>query len=517
MAQNNLLMPKKLLNWVFIVQLVLFGLIVTGILPRVVVPYLAVALATYVVFAPLEDATLFFVRSIPFFIAIPLTATFDNFNTWRILSVIIFLRWFISVPNLRQKIKDLHSTWLSHVLHALVFMAILSIIPALDKMLAVKRIIYFLNLGLMGLVIFDLTQKQDFAKRLIKNISIPVIIVTVVGFIQLGSTYIMDIYQFMGFWAGKVQFNQFGAGWSYIAYNLGNTWFAYYGEQISLRMFSLFPDSHSFPQFILLGLPAIFALALRKFDGVNLNLKKLYRTRTSLIIVWVPLIFLAAILTGTRGIWAASLGAVGFGLILIWMFKKSGIQENRKIIFKYMLSYTVLFFLLFSIALPLTASPQFELYKMNSDLLARRVRSIISFGETSNKERLRIWKLSLESIKNHPLLGVGIGNFPVVLNQDLSLAKAGSSAHNIYLHIAAEMGIPALVFALWFLWILMQKVYYNFISSKDWEVTVCNGAALIFIPWILTYCLTDVALFDERAFLLFVATVSLVLATKNPD
>ncbi len=510
-------MKNKLLNWVFVIEIVLFGLIVIGVLPRSVVPFLAVALAVYMLSTSLEDATIFFVRSIPFFLAIPLTITFDNFNTWRILSVIIFLKWLVSVPDLKLKIKEYHNSKLSLVLHGLILMAIFSVIPAHDKILAVKRIIYFFNLSLVGFVIYDLAQKSDFTKRLIKNISIPVVAVTIVGFIQLGSTYIMDIYQFMDFWAGKVQFNQFGAGWSYIAYNLGNTWFAYYGEQISLRMFSLFPDSHSFPQFILLGLPVIFALALKKFEGVNLNLRKLYKTRTSLTIVWVPIIFLAAILTGTRGIWAASLGVVGLGFILIRLFRRTRIQENRKIIFKYILSYLVLFFLLFSIALPLTASPQFELYKMNSKLLTKRLSSIINFGETSNKERIRIWKLSLESIKNHPLLGVGIGNFPVVLNQDLSLAKAGSSAHNIYLHIAAEMGIPALIFALWFLWFLMHKIYNNFLHSKDWEVVVYNSAALIFVPWVLVYCLTDVALFDERAFLLFVTTIALILSTKNPD
>ncbi len=511
-------MKNKLLNWFFVIEIVLFSLIVSGILPRAVVPYLAVALAVYVLFASLENATVFFVRSIPFFLAIPITTTFDNFNTWRILSGIIFLKFLISNFEFLNnfKIQNLKSKT-SLVLFALLLFTTLSIIPAPDKMLAIKRMLYFLNLSLIGLVIYDLAQQAEFAKRLIKNIAVPVIAVTVVGFLQLGSTYIMDIYQFMGFWAGKVQFNQFGAGWSYIAYNLGNTWFAYYGEQVSLRMFSLFPDSHSFPQFILLGLPAIFALALRKFDGVGLNLKKLYRTRTSLIIVWVPLIFLAMILTGTRGIWAASLGTLGFGLILVWIFNKERIQENRKIVFKHMLSYLILFFLLFSIALPLTASPQFELYKLDSGLLAKRVSSIINFGETSNKERLRIWGLSLKSIIKHPVLGVGIGNFPVILNQDLSLAKAGSSAHNIYLQVAAEMGIPALIFTLWFLLILTQKTYNNFISSKDWEITIYNGAALIFVLWVLVYSLTDVALFDERAFLMFVATVSLILANKNPS
>src|SRR3989344_5266829 len=488
-------MNKKLLNWVFVVQIVLFGLIVIGFLPRSVVPYFSVALALYLIFASLEDATVFFVRSIPFFIAIPITANFDNFNTWRILAGIIFLKWLYKEwLNYRK--------YLSLPLLRLLTTAVLSIIPASDKMLAVKRIIYFLNLSLIGVVIYDLAQKEEFSKKLIKNISIPVIIVTVVGFLQLGSTYLMDIYQFMGFWAGKVQFNQFGAGWSYITYNLGNTWYAYYGEQISLRMFSLFPDSHSFPQFILLGLPAVFT--------VFWNKKKT-------LIVLISLIFLAAILTGTRGIWAAGAASAFLAILLMFWFKKIKLNQPAQIVFRKISSSFIIFFLLFIVAFPIFASPQFRLYKMDSELLAKRVRSIINFGETSNKERIRIWKLSLESIKKHLFFGVGIGNFPVVLGQDLSLAKAGSSAHNIYLQIAAEMGIPALIFALWFLWLLMQKTYTNFISSKDWKITIYNGAALIFIPWVLIYCLTDVALFDERAFLLFVATVSLILATKNPN
>lgn len=502
-----MMLKIKLIDKIFTVQLVLFGLIVTGVLPRSVVPYLVAALAVYVIFTSLEDATAFFVRSIPFFIAIPITATFDNFNTWRILSAIIFLKWvWPQILNPKSeilnkfKIRNLKFQTQTILLLFLLLLAVFSIIPATDKILALKRIIYFVNLSLIGLVIFDLAQKNEFAKRLIKNISIPVIIVTIVGFIQLGSTYLMDIYQFMGFWAGKVQFNQFGADWSYIAYNLGNTWYAYYGEQISLRMFSLFPDSHSFPQFILLGLPAIFVL---------------FFNRKKILIPLVSSVFLAAILTGTRGIWAAGVASALIALFFIFWFKKINLDSSKQKIFQKISFNLVIFFILFIIAFPIFASPQFRLYKMDSELLVKRVHSIINFGETSNKERIRIWKLSLESIKKHPLLGVGIGNFPVVLNQDLALAKAGSSAHNIYFQIADEMGIPALILAFWFLWLLVQKIYTNFVISKDWEITVYNGATLIFVPWVLVYCLTDVALFDERAFLMFVTTISLIYASSN--
>lgn len=500
------------LNWIFIYEVAVFALIITGVLPRAVVPYFAVSLAIYVLFAPLEDATVFFVRSIPFFLAIPITQTFDNFNVWRILSVIIFLKWLWQIPDLKQKIKDNHRSKLSFVLHILVIFSLLSIIPSPDKMLAVKRILYFLNLSLIGFVVMDLAQKGGFTRRLIKNISIPTIAVALVGFIQLVLTYFVDIYQFMRIWGEGIQCNQFGSQWCYIAVHVGNTWFAYYGEQLSLRMFSLFPDSHSFPQFLLLGLPAIFAVALAGLvKEHHVSLKKMITTRPPLSIVWVPVIFLASILSGTRGIWAASLGAVLFAGFFIYKAK------GRRKILIYLTSYTALFFILFAVALPIFESPQFLLSKPDALLLEKRIESILDFGETSNSQRIAIWKATLGSIKRHPFLGVGIGNFPIVLNQKLVLAKAGSSAHNIYLHIAAEIGIPASIFVVWFLWILIQKIYQNFVASKDWMIVVYNGAALIFIPWILVYCLTDVALFDERAFLFFVTTVSLILATKNPE
>jgi len=502
----------------------LFGLIITGVLPRAVVPYLAGALAIYVLLSSLEDATVFFVRSIPFFLAIPITATFDNFNTWRIISGIIFIKWLVKSQNLNPKsIYIVIRSYLgvnmfkkiSFPLMSLLLLSTLSIIPAPDKILAVKRIIYFINLSLIGLVIYDLAQKQDFAKRLIKNISIPVIAVALVGFIQLISTYFIDIYQFMRIWGEGIQCVQFGNQWCDIAVQVGNTWFAYYGEQLSLRVFSLFPDSHSFPQFLLLGLSSIFVIALsRVAKEHHSSFKKMITTRSRLIVTAIPLIFLASILTGTRGIWAGGIGALMAGGFYVYILSKNNHQTPKRVLI-YLTSYISIFFLLFTIAFPIFESPQFLLSKGDSLLFGRRIRSIIDFGETSNSQRIAIWKSSLVSIKNHPLLGVGMGNFPIVLNQDLALAKAGSSAHNIYLQIASEMGIPALIFTLWFLWLLMQKIYNNFIYSKDWEIVVYNGSALIFIPWVLVYCLTDVALFDERAFLLFVTTVSLVLANKN--
>jgi len=513
------LIKKNLLWVVLFFEIVAFTLIVIGFLPRSIVPYFVAVLALYLIFTPLEDGVLFFVSSIPLFLAIPITKSFDNFNSWRIFSFILLFKWGIryGISNIFNNIFS-KKIWRSKIIISLLLLLIfasLSIIVAPDKIVAIKKIIYFINLSLIGIIIYDFVKNNNnFATRLVKAIAIPTIIITAVGFLQLASTYLLDIFQFIGLWGERIQCNQFGQQWCQIAVNDGNTWFAYYGDQLSLRVFSLFPDSHSFPVFLLFGLPSIFALSFHKIAKRSSSYREMIKIRGRLYILLIPLIFLIMLLSGTRGIWAASVGVVLFVIFTaIFMWKKS-IGMKYRALFNYIASYIVFFFILLSVAFPIFVSPQFLLSKGDSGLFGNRLRSIIDFGETSNAQRIYIWKSSLNSIKKHPILGVGIGNFPVVLSQDIQLAKAGSSAHNIYLHIASEMGVFALVISLWLLFILIKKIYLNYIHAKDSLLLVYFSSLLLFIPWVFLYLLTDVVLFDERAFLIFVVMGTLVFGVS---
>lgn len=181
--------------------------------------------------------------------------------------------------------------------------------------------------------------------------------------------------------------------------------------------------------------------------------------------------------------------------------------------------YSAIFFVMFAAAFPILSSPQFLIGK-SDDFLKQRVRSIIDFGETSNAQRIEIWRKTLISIKEKPLLGVGIGNYPVVLGQDIRLARAGSSAHNLYLHVAAEMGILAGIIFIWFLWLVFKKNYHNFITENYGFLKTYFAATLLYLPWVLIYSLTDIAIFDERALLFALVPISIILGTKirpEPD
>ena len=82
--------------------------------------------------------------------------------------------------------------------------------------------------------------------------------------------------------------------------------------------------------------------------------------------------------------------------------------------------------------------------------------------------------------------------------------QAGSSAHNLYLQVASEMGIFALIALIWFLWLVIKKLYAN-------TDHVYFGSLLIFLAWVLIYVLTDVALFDERTFLITATVIAIGL------
>lgn len=517
---------RKLLNPFFIFHLVFVALVLTGEIPRELVLYETGLLVLYFLFASVEDGLIFFVRSIPLFIAIPLTVNYDNLNQWRILAIILFGKWLFTWETWHyigsMLILFLRKPWTvikehpwTALFKILVILSLLSLWQAPDRVEGLKRIIYFINASLIGIIITYPPKSKAFISRLIKNITVPIIIVTLVGVAQVVATYFMDIYQFIEVWGRGIQLREFGTTWSHIAVNVGNTWFAYFGDQLSLRVFSLFPDSHSFPIFLLLGLPAFYAWTLIKpLEKAN-KLRDMLFTRGKIAILWIPLVFLMMILSGTRGIWAGSVAMV-FWIILVLIFMwytKVGREQIN--IFSYLSYFLMIFFILFAVAYPIIASPQFLVSKGNALLLQQRFRSILDFGETSNAQRIDIWKKSLVSIEHHPVLGIGIGNFPVVLGQNIQLTKAGSSAHNIYLQVAAEMGIPAALIFLWFLWLVLKQTYKRFVESHEPMYRAYFGGLLITIPWVLAYLMTDVAIFDERALLLCVATLAIVAVPNH--
>lgn len=66
--------------------------------------------------------------------------------------------------------------------------------------------------------------------------------------------------------------------------------------------------------------------------------------------------------------------------------------------------------------------------------------------------REKAWEAGLKMIEAKPLFGVGLGLFKPLLGQYSGDPDFHQIAHNSYLEIAAEQGIPALLLFLWLFW-----------------------------------------------------------------
>lgn len=90
--------------------------------------------------------------------------------------------------------------------------------------------------------------------------------------------------------------------------------------------------------------------------------------------------------------------------------------------------------------------------------------------------RIDLWTIAARMVEDHPVLGVGVGNFQIASphfllrpgttqRADLILSSAPKVAHNTYLGIAAELGIPGLLL---FLTIVLISLVCGLRAARIW-------------------------------------------------
>jgi len=88
------------------------------------------------------------------------------------------------------------------------------------------------------------------------------------------------------------------------------------------------------------------------------------------------------------------------------------------------------------------------------------VRPKQDYNLTSEEGRLKVWKRGLDYMSAHPVFGVGANNFPVAEGTISPLARLAErgigvrwgAAHNSYVQVAAELGVPGFVLFVALLW-----------------------------------------------------------------
>ena len=121
---------------------------------------------------------------------------------------------------------------------------------------------------------------------------------------------------------------------------------------------------------------------------------------------------------------------------------------------------------------------------LNSPQLQNRAESITSTTLQSNTERVLMWQSAYEMFKDHPVLGVGLGQYaPKYLNEYKSpqAKERQNHSHNNFLQMLAENGIVGFLgFVLLFGYLLLSSFRNSVRKLSPYHVLIF-GCTLAFI------------------------------------
>lgn len=192
------------------------------------------------------------------------------------------------------------------------------------------------------------------------------------------------------------------------------------GAIVANRAAASFAHPTSLALFLMMSFPLAFAFGLRGPRRLRAPM---------LAVAAVSLLGLA--LTQTRG------AMIGSAVALLWMIYVW--PPFRRLALSAIATLAVVF------ALDLGSVSE----QKSISVLSNRL-STLTLNSTGD-QRLEIWSTAPRIIADHPLLGVGQGNFPAV-SPSYGLTDVGGlpfdHAHDLFLNVTAELGLPALMLLL---------------------------------------------------------------------
>ncbi len=125
--------------------------------------------------------------------------------------------------------------------------------------------------------------------------------------------------------------------------------------------------------------------------------------------------------------------------------------------------------------------------KGEDNLINERVASIkIDRQDDSIDERLRFWDAAIESIKENPIMGIGVGNWKIKsMKYDARYAtgyRVPFHAHNDLLQVASESGVFASIFfALFLTYPFYLFIKHKIFNTKDFKFLVVLSMMMVYL------------------------------------
>ena len=228
---------------------------------------------------------------------------------------------------------------------------------------------------------------------------------------------------------------------------------AYHG---SFRAAGFYGHPMTFGGFLCIYLPLI---SVRFFESLKLKNKQ-----TLISAVVLALALMAWLFNATRGAWVA------LTPVLLFIFCYYS-WRNKKVM--------VLCLVL------LCAGGG---YLVNNPRFVQRTASIVSQKDSSNRARFIFWNESVKVFKEHPVLGVGLGQAKRVIKESKEYKPWFTHYHSNIFQMLAENGVIGLVGYLGFMGCFFIKNFKEFLSEKCPKSLIIAATTLaVFIQGITEY------------------------------
>jgi O-antigen ligase len=342
----------------------------------------------------------YFYLLLPFSFALNPTASIDL----PMVRIVIIGIFFVFLGKaLLKKNLFIHFSLSSLFLLSWFLWAALSTLWSLNPDWSYRKIFFLFNFLLLFLVL--LGQQEKTLKDISRWYVFGAVSIAIGALFQSFSQLFIDPGTMLRFWTENILPFFLGSNFSSAVATYPSLLVNIMGETY-LRATGFFPDPHIFSYYVAMAIP--LSIAYWK--------KSVLLSRTHLA---TAILFASFLLSFSRG------GYVALTFSLLWFLILSFFWHKRQK--RALLTIVVGLFLVVVVISPVGA----------------RFISSFTAGDGSRSERLELAWQAIEAIKAQPLLGVGLGNYPLWVKPEAD-PREPIYAHNIYLDIAVELGLVGL-------------------------------------------------------------------------
>jgi putative inorganic carbon (HCO3(-)) transporter len=409
---------------------------------------------------------LFFCVFLPFQFALNPTAGIDLAMV-RVIVPIMFLLWI--GWSIKNKKKPLEVTSVSIFLLIFLFLALFSLYFSHHIEWSLRKLLFLFSLSPIYFVAVSIINTRQKLRQTVFALTFGAATIALVGILQFISQFIFGIDKVYTFLSVYITPFFLGNSFSQAVFSY-SSWLVHSNETTYMRAFAIFPDSHIFAYFLGMLLPWTIALWLTS------------KAHKPIFFISSVLIIMADILTFTRGNYLALI--IGCLFILPFIYK----INIKKLLIGLGFFAIILIF-------------------VSQSLIGKRFSSSFDLQEGSNMARISNWQEALSIIAAHPL-GVGIGQYSSTVYPEANY-RDPIYAHNLYLDIAAELGLPALFVFILFLFF----IFTNFWDSAKKQPFFIAGTISIVI--FSVHSLVESPLYSVHILPLLMLTAAMSVVAKK--